>query len=570
MQVTAIQSWESTYTGKNRWYLRLFPSLTDLVFLLPAFLLLVILPGTKTLLSDGDTGWHIRTGEWILQHRAVPSVDLFSFTKPNQAWFAWEWAWDALFALIHYAAGLAGVALANVFLLCLISALLFRLIRRCSENDLLALFFTFVCLAGSSIHWLARPHLFSWLFVLIFSHVILSAAAGKLKALWSLPFLTIAWANIHGAFFVGVLMLLISATGEALDVFISQKQMGRTAYSRARPYLLCALGCAIASLINPYTWHLHEHIFSYLRDSKLLDEIQEYQSISFHHASAMFFEGMLLLGVASTVWCFQRGKFAAGLLVLLWAHLALLSGRNIPIFLFIAAPWITCIVQDTLAALKPLPWVNRLAAASRRIYADLQPMERMARWHFVSALGVLCMVGLLASGNSTFEAAFDAQRFPLEAIPVIQAGNYRRIFTFDQWGDYLIYRLYPSKQVFVDGRSDFYGADFVIRCEHLVAARYGWEADLKRYRVDAVLLKPNAPLAEVLKESLNWRVAFDNGSAILFRSTSQTEHELGSPSESRIRFSPAFNSGGKQFGAFLAHKLTISNLQRVTHERRSL
>lgn len=180
------------------------------------------------------------------------------------------------------------------------------------------------------------------------------------------------------------------------------------------------------------------------------------------------------------------------------------------------------------------------------------------------------MVGLLASGNSNFEAAFDAQRFPVEAIPVIQAGNDTRIFTFDQWGDYLIYRLYPSKQVFVDGRSDFYGADFVIRCEHLVAARYGWEADLKRYGVDAVLLKPNAPLAEVLKESRNWRVAFDNGSAILFRTTSQPEHELGSPPESRIRFSPAFNRGGKQFGAFLAHKLTISNLQRVTHERRSL
>src|SRR5438874_623826 len=169
MQGTAIQSWETTYTGSNRWYLRLLPSLTDLVFLLPAFVLLVLLPGTKSLLADGDTGWHIRTGEWILQHRAVPTVDLFSFTKPNQAWFAWEWGWDVLFALIHHAAGLAGVALANVILLCLISALLFRLIRRCSENDLLALFFTFVSLGGSSIHWLARPHLFSWLFVLIFS-----------------------------------------------------------------------------------------------------------------------------------------------------------------------------------------------------------------------------------------------------------------------------------------------------------------------------------------------------------------------------------------------------------------
>src|SRR5437588_11572025 len=127
------------------------------------------------------------------------------------------------------------------------------------------------------------------------------------------------------------------------------------------------------------------------------------------------------------------------------------------------------------------------------------------------------MVGLLASGNSNFEAAFDAQRFPVQAIPVIQAGNYRRIFTFDQWGDYLIYRLYPSTQVFIDGRSDFYGADFVIQCEHLINARYDWEAELQRFGVDTVLLRPNAPLSEALKESRNWKVVFDNGSAILFR-----------------------------------------------------
>src|SRR5207248_8217991 len=101
---------------------------------------------------------------------------------------------------------------------------------------------------------------------------------------------------------------------------------------------------------------------------------------------------------------------------------------------------------------------------------------------------------------------------------------------------YLIYRLYPSTQVFVDGRNDFYGADFVIRCEHLVNARYGWETELKRYGVNAVLLKPNAPLSEVLKESRTWRVAFDNGSAILFRPTSLPEHGLGITSRSRVTF----------------------------------
>jgi hypothetical protein len=253
-----------------------------------------------------------------------------------------------------------------------------------------------------------------------------------------------------------------------------------------------------------------------------------------------------------------------------WAHLALLSARNIPIFVFIAAPWITCVVQDTLAALKPIPLVNKLASAIREIYADLQPMERMTRCHLVSLFGVFCMVGLLAAGNPKFEAEFDAESFPEQVIPLIKAGTSTHIFTFDQWGDYLIYRLYPSTQVFIDGRNDFYGADFVIQCGHLINARYDWEAELKRFGVDTVLLRPNAPLSEALKESRNWKVVFDNGSAILFRATSRPEHVRTLPFRSVVGFSPVLNDGGKQLGAFFAPKLTISNLQRVTHERRSL
>ena len=180
------------------------------------------------------------------------------------------------------------------------------------------------------------------------------------------------------------------------------------------------------------------------------------------------------------------------------------------------------------------------------------------------------MVGLLAAGNPKFDAEFDAKNFPVQAIPAIQAETGTHIFTFDQWGDYLIYRLYPFRQVFVDGRSDFYGADFVVRCQHLVGASYNWETELKQFGVDTVLLKPTAPLSEVLKESHNWKVVFDDGSAILFRATSRPEQGIATPSQRLSQFSPVLNDGGKQFGVFLAHKLTISNLQEVTHERRSL
>lgn len=569
MQATAIQSWDAPYTAINRWYIRVFPSLTDLAFLLPALLILSLRQGMSVLLADGDTGWHIRTGEWILRNRTVPAADLFSFTKPHQVWFDWEWGWQVLFAPIHEAWGLAGVAFANVVLLCFISVLSYRLVRRCCGNDVLAFVFSAVAIAGSTIHWLARPHLFSWLFVLVFYHVMLSAAEGKPKRLWWLPVLMLAWVNMHGGFFIGIVMLLTSAMGAGLTGFVYEKQASwRAVYRNARPYLVCAAACTGVSFLNPYTWQLHLHLLNYLRDFRLLDQIQEYQSISFHRGSAMFFEGMLLLGVAAVVWCVQHRKFDAAILMLIWAHLALVSARNIPIFLFIAAPWVACLVRDALTSFDATGWLSRFRAAAIEIYEELQPIERVRRWHLVSVLSVVFLACSVAKGSHRVDTDFDSTIFPVGAIPVMQPMKAARVFTYDQWGDYLIYRLYPSRQVFVDGRGEFYGADFLDHCDRTINAGFNWEAELNRFGVDTVLLKVDAPLAEVLKRSPNWKLILDDGFLIIFRAGPKTEQERTAlPQE---RFSPVSRNGGKKLGASFGLQVDGRDSQSTTHERRSL
>ncbi|MBV9406211.1 MAG: hypothetical protein JO211_12775, partial [Acidobacteriaceae bacterium] len=208
MQAAIAQSWDPSYATSKRWYVHLLPSLTDFAFLLPLFLLFALLPGGQLLLSDGDTGWHIRTGDWILQHAAVPRVDLFSFSKPHQAWFAWEWGWDVIFSAIHRVAGLEGVVVVNAVLLGLMSALLFRLIRRRSNNDAIAVLFTLLAVCATMMHWLARPHLVSWICVLLFLHVIASAETGRYRGLYWLPLITLLWTNLHAGFPVGILLLV--------------------------------------------------------------------------------------------------------------------------------------------------------------------------------------------------------------------------------------------------------------------------------------------------------------------------------------------------------------------------
>src|ERR1700739_1559830 len=91
--------------------IKLLPSMTDFAFLMPIVYLFGRMDGMQNLLGDGDTGWHIRTGQWIAANHMIPIRDLFSYSKPNEAWYAWEWFSDLGLAWLNTRGGLAAVAL---------------------------------------------------------------------------------------------------------------------------------------------------------------------------------------------------------------------------------------------------------------------------------------------------------------------------------------------------------------------------------------------------------------------------------------------------------------------------
>src|SRR5215469_12042456 len=104
---------------------KLLPSLTDVAFLMPIGFLFARMGGVHTLLSDCDTGWHIRTGEWIVSNHQVPAHDFFSFTKTGQPWYAWEWLSEVVLAWLNSHGGLATVVAAAILLISLTFTLLF-------------------------------------------------------------------------------------------------------------------------------------------------------------------------------------------------------------------------------------------------------------------------------------------------------------------------------------------------------------------------------------------------------------------------------------------------------------
>jgi hypothetical protein len=520
---------------RSQFVLKLLPSFTDFAFLMPIAYLFGILGGAKSLLNDGDTGWHIRTGEWILANRAVPKVDPFSFSKPGEPWFAWEWLSDVVLAWLNSVDGLRAVTLFSIALICATFTLLYLLARR-KSNVIVAIWITMMAAAASSIHWLARPHLFTLLFLVVFYHGLERVREGK-RTVAGIPWfgvfaaITLLWTQLHGGFFVGILMICAYGGGEFLEVLLSgDAEERKSARQRARGYFLCAAACAAVSLINPYTYHLHVHMAQYLRNPWNSEHIVEFLSPSFHHARAIYFEAIMALGLASAWWSFTKRQYTELLLVGVWAHAGLLASRNIPIFVIVAAPIIAAAVQHALnhaADANVAGWVRTLALRFNRIVAQTAEKEAVSRWHLVSMAGFAMMAAVFFAPNppTKFLAEFDPKRYPEAALAAMRPGSGARIFTNDEWGDYLIWSLYPAGRVFVDGRSDFYGNDFENSVLDILHVKYGWEKTLATFEVDTILMPPDAPLTGALKESSRWRIVYDDGRALVFRSNERTAGE---------------------------------------------
>ncbi len=490
----------------------LFPSFIDCFFIALLVWLFIAGPyGWSALLADGDAGWHIRTGQYILETHSIPKTDLFSFSRAGQPWFAWEWLSDVAFALLYNIAGLKGVVLfAGVLITCFATLLLRFMVWR-GANGLIAAVVCLAAVAASSIHFLARPHLFTLVFMVLAMWTLEADRQRRRRWVWLLVPLTALWTNLHGGFPILFILLALFAAGGLLERW----GQGRTALLEAvRHYGLLLAGCLGATVLNPFGLGLHRHIIEYLRSDWIRTVVQEFQAPTFRSENQLQFEILLFAGLLAAGFCLRTRRFTDALLVAGFAHLALTSARHIPLFAAVAAP-IVAIEASVL-------WRQAVAASGRRsipgilgaVTEDMSPGFRRISLAIPAALLLIAF----APGMGAWPADFPQLLFPVKMIAAHSAElAERRVLTTDQWGDYLIFRFWPKNRVFVDGRTDFYGprtgGDYI----DLWHGQSGWKKLMDQYGFEAVLVPPDWPLSALLREDGRWKVVSADKQAVLFR-----------------------------------------------------
>ena len=482
--------------------LRLAPSLPDwfcALFLAARF---GQLDAWQSLLGDGDTGWHIRTGEYILDH-GVPMRDLFSFSRAGQPWYAWEWLSDLIFGQVHRWWGLAGVAAMSALLICLPAALLFAWLLRRQVGVWIGLAVTFASTSAASVHYLARPHLFSLVLLTAGLWLLEEDRREHTPWLWTLVPMTGLWANLHAGFVAWLAILgLLAAVGGVRRDFVSVQRYG----------ILATLS-AFATLINPYGWQLHWHIFKYLRSTWIAEHVQEFQSPQFRSENMVIFALLLFAGVAVAAKIWRAQLFEAAM-ILIWGFAALRSARYIPLFAVIAAPSIAAFAAERW---KQVAARARSQSAWRILWESSQVLGE--RWGLTPWAAILVPLAMCAVLPVDGLANLPARFFPVMAVDRnshLLTTSGQRVLTSDQWADYLIYRLYSGAPVFFDGRSDFYGEQIGNDYRTLQQAGRDSRAVLARYGFTAALLPLDWPLGQVLDHDPQWTVAYRDGQAVLF------------------------------------------------------
>jgi len=309
---------------------RFEPGLPDVVFAL--VLASVLVGGRFRLLNDPGTLWHWKLGDEILRTGAVPRADALTFTHGGEPWVDQSWLFDAALASLVAHGGWSAAALAAALGIAAVYGALASGLLRDGRSPLVVLVVALLAAGVGTIHFLVRPHLVTLGFVLLTLKTCQRQHESGGLRVFRLPGLMVIWANVHGGFLAGPLIVLTAAVGHAISGTWDAARRRNVA-----AFVAAGLLCLAAGLINPYGVDLYRHAFRLL-SSGVTGLIEEYQPVPFGKPDARAYEWVLLALVAVPTLAAGRASRYELAHALVWLHLSLASVRHAPLFALAVAP----------------------------------------------------------------------------------------------------------------------------------------------------------------------------------------------------------------------------------------
>lgn len=448
--------------------------------LLAALITFSALAFTPAIFNDGDTYLHVAAGAAMLDSRTILFNDPFSYTFHAVPWEAHEWLSEIVMALAHRAGGWGGVALLSASAFALTAGLLCWHLGRWLERggQAIVVVLALACMAGSL---LARPHLLALPLMELWIFGLVAARSEHRAPHWSLlPVMTV-WANLHGGFAFGFLMLALFG----LEALGEEDDKRKTLVSWA----LFAAGAVLAALLTP---HFVQGLLFPLQLMAMhgLGNVGEWQPTSFSGLEP--FELVLLAGL---YFLLSRGVKLPAMrivIVLVLLHLALSHQRH----------------QMVFAVAVPLVLAEPVARAIG---------QRAQSWHPSLAAILSALVFAIAIGTARLTidvphgGALVTPQAALDHVPdEVKTHHVLNDYSF---GGYLIFTGTP---VFIDSRAELYGDAFLGNYAKMQDGdRKALDGTLARYDVGWTIFPPSSHFVPMLDTTPGWHRAYGDGIAVV-------------------------------------------------------
>jgi tetratricopeptide (TPR) repeat protein len=482
-----------------------------------------------------DIWWHLAAGRYILDNRAIPQVDFYSYTAAGRPWLDSQWLFQVAAFVIYRALGFNGLILVKVLILLAAFLLLFGISCR-KQNYLVAVLATLLvslCLWERAV---LRPEIISFLFIAIYFYILWGDRygfgsgrdGGSRKSIFLLPLLQIVWVNSHGLFILGLVLIWSYIVGEFIE---SRQRSGRGPVDTA--LLTVGLLTFIASFINPYTgrgvifpFTLFTRISGLLKTfSYTIGEFQSPFSYFCQNNIIFFYKIFLVCSLASIVINIKRVSAAHLLIYFSFLSLSLLARRNIAPFVLVASPIMVKNINEIYRH-RPKRFTGGLRP--RRVWLELLVV-------FGLLFGIADLVGdrahLRDDRSRQFRLGLARFKYPAAAASFVQtAGLSGNMFCDLQSGNYLIGRLYPQAKVFIDGRLEVHSFEFYQQYVRLLESPRMWPDIARKYNISYALFfhtdADNDKLLVYLADAPDWQLVFFDDQSVIFVKDVPANQEL--------------------------------------------
>jgi hypothetical protein len=465
--------------------------------------------------STPDTWWHLRSGQYIVENQTIPITDPFSHTKAGELWIDHSWLAQVFWYALQALGGWAGMALTVAGLTTIAFWLVWKQIE---GNIFIAAFAMILGAIVSSVGWVARPQMLSFVLAAVIAYLLHRFKRGNGKLLPWVPLVMLVWVNVHGGFAIGFMLMLAYLVGETMNNITHHKDDPVVPWSGLRHLLVVIIISLVVVVINPHTWRMWLYPFQTVGIGALRDFVQEWQSPDFHLPHAQPFILMLLLAIISLARSGRRVDWTDLTLVTLWTGWSLFAARNIAIFGLIITPILARYADQAWSRQWQIWGYERVPLSSLEVHpAYTSPFILRLNWILLGLIVMAALVKIIIPLTPGANLKAEQDSLPYQAVEFIKSNHPPGpIFNNYNWGGYLIFKLWPEYPVYIDGRTDLYDDAFIRRYIDVMVANDGWQQTLDDDGINLVLIEPNSTLAKFLRQNPAWIEIHRDETAVIF------------------------------------------------------